>query len=53
MAGKLADLTSLVTPMLIQVGCCLIGGVLCLFLMETAPVKVRALAAQTAAAKAA
>lgn len=53
LAGKLADLTSLVTPMLMQIGCVLVGGVLCLFLMETAPVKVRAVAAQTMAAKAA
>jgi MFS family permease len=53
LAGKLADLSSLVTPMLMQVGCMLIAGVLCLFLVETAPVKVRGVAAQTAAAKAA
>src|SRR6185436_1188476 len=53
LAGKLADMSSLVTPMLIQIGCMLIAGVLCLFLVETAPVKVRAVAAQTAAAKAA
>jgi MFS family permease len=53
LAGKLANLTSLVTPVLIQIGCMVIAGVLCLFLVETAPVKVRAVAAQTAAAKAA
>jgi MFS family permease len=53
LAGKLADLSSLVTPLLMQMGCTLIGGVLCLFLVETAPVKVRAVAAHTAVAKAA
>lgn len=53
MAGKLADLSSLVTPMIIQIVCTIIGGALCLFLLETAPVKVRAVAARTAAARAA
>jgi hypothetical protein len=53
LAGKLANLSSLATPVLIQIGCMLVAGVLCLFLVETAPVKVRAVAAQTAAAKAA
>ena len=52
-AGKLADLTTIATPMYMQIGCCVIGGALCLFLVETAPAKVRALAAQTAAASAA
>lgn len=52
-AGKLADLSSLAVPMYMQIVCCLIGGVLCLFLVETAPVKVRAVAAATAAARAA
>ena len=47
LAGKLADLTSLATPMLMQVACAAIGGVLCFFLVETAPAKVRAVAAQT------
>jgi MFS transporter, ACS family, hexuronate transporter len=41
-AGKLADMSSLAAPILIQAGCALIGGVLCFFLLETAPAKVRA-----------
>jgi predicted MFS family arabinose efflux permease len=51
-AGRLADLSSLATPVLLQIGCAAIAGVLCLFLVETAPAKVRAMAGPTAAAKA-
>lgn len=51
LAGKLADLSSLATPVLLQIGCAALGGVLCLFLVETAPAKVRAIAGQTAAAR--
>jgi predicted MFS family arabinose efflux permease len=53
LAGKLADLSSLATPVLLQAGCAVIGGVLCFFLVETAPAKVKAIAAQAMAAKAA
>jgi MFS family permease len=53
LAGKLADLSSLAAPMLIQVVCAAVGGALCFFLVETAPAKVRAIAARTVAAKAA
>jgi MFS family permease len=41
LAGKLADLSSLATPVLLQAGCAIVGGVLCFFLLETAPAKVR------------
>jgi predicted MFS family arabinose efflux permease len=53
LAGKLADLTSLSNAILTQVVCGAVGAVLCLFLVETAPVKARAGAAQTVAVKAA
>jgi MFS family permease len=52
-AGPLADRWGDTVPLFMQVGCAVIGGLLCLFLVETAPAKVRALAAQTAIAKAA
>lgn len=42
LAGRLADLSSLTAPVLLQVGCAAAGGVLCVFLLETAPAKVRA-----------
>jgi MFS family permease len=49
LAGKLADTThSLATPILMQVVCAAIGGLLCFFIVETAPAKVRAMAGQTA-----
>jgi MFS family permease len=49
LAGKLADVThSLATPILMQVVCAAIGGLLCFFIVETAPAKVRAMAGQTA-----
>jgi MFS transporter, ACS family, hexuronate transporter len=39
-AGALADTWSATTPILIQAACAVIGGLLCLFLVETAPVRV-------------
>lgn len=49
LAGTFADMThSLTTPILMQVGCAAIGGLLCFLLVETAPAKVRAVVAQTA-----
>ena len=53
LGGAIADATDLTAPILMQVGCALCGGVLCFFLVETAPVKVKDLAAQAVAAKAA
>jgi MFS family permease len=48
LAGTFADMThSLATPILMQVGCAAIGGLLCFLLVETAPAKVRAVVAQT------
>jgi MFS transporter, ACS family, hexuronate transporter len=46
LAGKIADLSSRETAILMQAGCALIGGLLCFFLVETAPAKIRAVAAQ-------
>jgi MFS family permease len=40
LGGVLADRSSLATPILIQAACAVIGGVLSLFLIETAPIKV-------------
>ena len=37
----IADQTSLAAPILMQMGCALAGGVLSIFLLETAPAKVR------------
>jgi MFS family permease len=42
LTGRLADATSLAAPPLMQAACALVGALLCLFLIETAPVKVRA-----------
>ena len=53
LAGKIADLTQLSTAILIMAASGAIGCVLCFFLVETAPVKTQARAAQTMAAKAA
>jgi MFS transporter, ACS family, hexuronate transporter len=53
LAGKMADLTQLSTAVLMMAGSGAIGCVLCLFLVETAPVKTRAEATATLAAKAA
>ena len=44
-AGPIADRTSLAAPMLMQLGCALVGGVLSMFLIETAPAKLRERAA--------
>jgi len=44
LAGVLADRSSLVTPVLIETGCAVVAGLLCLLLIETAPVKVHAAA---------
>jgi MFS transporter, ACS family, hexuronate transporter len=52
LAGVLADARSLATPVLIQAACALVGGALCLLLLETAPSKVRAAAADRMAAEA-
>jgi MFS transporter, ACS family, hexuronate transporter len=52
LAGKVADLTQLSTAVLMMAGSGAIGCVLCFFLVETAPLKVRALVAQQLAAKA-
>jgi hypothetical protein len=53
LAGTLADLSSLTTPLWIMVVCAAVGGSLCFLLVETAPVKVRAAAAQPVVARAA
>jgi predicted MFS family arabinose efflux permease len=55
LSGVLADRSgTLNTALMIQVACAAIGGVLCLFLLETAPAKVRRnVAAQSVMAKAA
>jgi len=50
LAGKIADLTQLSTAILLMAGCGVVGCVLCLFLVETAPVKVRTQAARPLAA---
>jgi hypothetical protein len=39
-AGRIADHTSLAAPMFMQLGCAIVGGVLAMFLIETAPIKV-------------
>jgi MFS family permease len=52
-AGKFADMSSLATPVLMQTVCALIGGVLCFFLLETAPARVKGLAAESLSPKAA
>ena len=53
LAGKVADLTQLSTAILMMAVSGAIGCILCFFLVETAPVKVRAGAAQAVAARAA
>jgi fucose permease len=40
LAGYIADRTTLAAPMLIELGCALMGAFFALFLVETAPVKV-------------
>jgi MFS transporter, ACS family, hexuronate transporter len=44
LAGKMADLTQLSTAVLMMAGSGMLGAVLCLFLVETAPVKSRSAA---------
>jgi sugar phosphate permease len=44
LAGKMADLTQLSTAVLMMAGSGMLGTVLCLFLVETAPVKSRSAA---------
>jgi MFS family permease len=46
LAGRIADVWNPQTTLLMSVGCCLVSALLCLFLVETAPVKVGAAAAQ-------
>ncbi|MEJ1961074.1 MAG: MFS transporter [Gammaproteobacteria bacterium] len=53
LAGKVADLTQLSTAVLMMAASGAIGCVLCFFLVETAPVKLRAATAQAVAVKAA
>ena len=48
LAGWIADRTSLAAPVLMQAGCALAGGLLSLFLIESAPAKVRRLASARA-----
>lgn len=48
LAGWVADKTSLAAPILMQAGCALMGGVLSLFLIESAPAKVKQLPGQRA-----
>lgn len=45
LAGALADAWGLATPVLMQTACALVGGSLCFLLVETAPSRVRAGAA--------
>jgi MFS transporter, ACS family, hexuronate transporter len=51
-AGALADALSATTPILIEAGCAIAGGLLCLFLVETAPARVSAASADRVAADA-
>ena len=46
LAGKMADLTQLSTAVLMMAASGAIGAVLCFFLVETAPIKVRTVMAQ-------
>ncbi len=50
LSGALADVWSLATPVLIEAACALIGGLISLLLVETAPVRLSALAARRLAA---
>ncbi len=52
LSGALADVWSLATPVIIEAACALIGGLICLLLVETAPVKVRTAEAHRLAADA-
>jgi MFS family permease len=44
LAGWIADQTSLAAPFVMQAGCAVMGGILSLFLIESAPTKLRQLA---------
>jgi predicted MFS family arabinose efflux permease len=46
LAGWMADRTSLAAPFVMQAGCAVMGGILSLFLIESAPAKVKQLAGQ-------
>jgi MFS transporter, ACS family, hexuronate transporter len=50
LAGALADAWTATTPILIQAACAAAGGVLCLFLVETAPLRRRTAEAHRLAA---
>ncbi len=50
LSGVLADVWNLATPVLIEAACALVGGLIALLLVETAPVRVSALAARRLAA---
>ncbi len=52
LAGALADVWGLATPVLIEAACALIGGLISLLLIETAPVRVSAAADRRLAADA-
>lgn len=52
LAGVLADRWGLATPVLIQAACALLGGALCFLLVETAPSRAGAAAADRLAAEA-
>jgi MFS family permease len=41
-AGKLADRTTLAAPFLVMTACAAVAGLICLFLQETAPVRLGA-----------
>jgi MFS transporter, ACS family, hexuronate transporter len=51
-SGALADAWSVTAPILIEAGCAVAGGLLCLFLVETAPARLSAAAAHRMAADA-
>ncbi|HTX24070.1 MAG TPA: MFS transporter [Steroidobacteraceae bacterium] len=51
-SGALADAWSVSAPVLIEAGCAVAGGLLCLLLVETAPARVSAAAAHRVAADA-
>jgi sugar phosphate permease len=52
LAGWMADRTSLAAPFVMQAGCAVMGGVLSLFLVESAPAKVGGLVRDRAQAEA-
>jgi hypothetical protein len=52
LSGMLGDAWGHTVPILIEAGCAVAGGLLCLLLIETAPIKVRAAAAHRVTADA-